>query len=94
MPVQCPPMPRQIVERREFDGSDSGPLAQGPEGLRVRENMMKVATQWLDRAEPVLRSEFDDRPQFRHVVFESVGKRRVRYSDAGPLPPRKFSFDD
>jgi len=93
MPVLCPqPVAAEVRSLYELEES---PFAQGGEAQLLFTQFDEVRRHWLDHAaQPVPSPEDDDLLPYRHVPFEVVGTRRVRYKEAGPLKPRRFSIEE
>jgi hypothetical protein len=97
MPLLTAPPPA-AAEVRPFWEVDDLAFLQGDEGQQVRLEIELVGQHWREQALGSLQSEptdlIDELQQYRHVPFERVGTRRVRFRAAKPLLPRRLTFDD
>lgn len=73
---------------------EDAPNAQGDEGRRVHENITVAMRQWYDRANGLANSQTFDDSTYRHVPFQIVGTRQIRYVKVEPLRPRRIAIDD
>ena len=83
-----------VISWLECDGA---PVAEGPEGRHVQDNLNEAIRHWNLRTEQVLREqEHDDVPviAYRHVPFQRVATVRLRYASPRTLQPRRLVPDD
>jgi len=98
MPVLIATLPPQAAEIRPFWESDECAIAQGIEGQQVREQIEFVSQHWRRQSLDTIAERdadlIDELNDYRHVPFERVGTRRVRYTRTNDLRPRKIFFDE
>ncbi len=89
-------LPPPVTEVRSLLQSDGTAIAQGREGQQVRDKMERVNMHWLQLTQSIVAEPdadlLDELNDYRHVPFERVGSRRVRYVRIEPLKPRKIHF--
>ena len=94
MPLIFLPPPPPPVAARPLWGSEETCQAQGIEGRRVEAQLAEVWQHWHGRIEAVSSETQAVDENYRHLPFERVGSRRVRYRPTQPLTPRRFTFED
>ena len=92
MPVLLPPP--SVAEIRYLSGPEEIAYGHGEAARLVKRNIKAVRKQWRDHAEQPEAEEEDDLMPYRHVPFEVVGTRKVRYTAGEPLRPRRIVWDD
>ena len=96
MPILIPPTPPPVAEVRPLLQSDETAIAQGLEGQQVRDQLELVSKHWFQHTQSIVAEPdadlLDELNDYRHVPFERVGSRRVRYVRIEPLKPRKTHF--
>lgn len=91
MALLCPQAPAAEV-RYLFEPEEIA-IGQGDAAIVIRNQFNSVYIQWNDRAQQ-FEIQDDELVPFRHVPFQMVGTRKVRYRYAGPLKPRRILSDD
>lgn len=98
MPVLIPPPPPQTAAICPFDEAEELAIAQGREGRQVRDQVEMVGRHWRQRSLDTVGEPgadlLDELNAYRHVPFERVGTRRVRYVRTRDLQPRKIDIDE
>jgi hypothetical protein len=92
MPVLLPPPPAAHV--RSLWGPEEIAYGQGEAAELMKLNMAEVQKHWRDRAQQSEADEDDEEISYRHVPFEVIGTRKVRYTAIEPLRPRRIVWDD
>jgi hypothetical protein len=87
-------LPPATAEIRPITEEEDGAIAHGRDGYLLRRQMQAAMRQWVDRAERTAQGSEIDHASYRHLPFQVVGKRQVRYREVAPLSPRQIDFDD
>lgn len=97
MPLITPSPPPQNSVVWSLRHVTDTPLAQGPIGLLLQENLQNAHRHWQDRT-PIVDDDIDldlidELNSYAPPRFKIIGKRLVRYVKTKPLTPRQIDWD-